>query len=115
MRIHFSIVSTLIAATLMAGPVSAAPFGGAISTNLPAQAQSGDNSLVIQVQHRRGGGRHWHGGGGGGGDGGAVAAGVIGGVILGTIIASEAQRQQAVSYCARRFRSYDPGSMTYVA
>ena len=112
MRTHFSIASTLIAATLMAGTVSAAPFDGANSMNLPAQAQSADNSLVIQVQHRRGGGRHWH--GGGGGDGGAVAAGVIGGVILGTIIASEAQRQQAVSYCARRFRSYDPGSMTYV-
>ena len=46
--------------------------------------------------------------------GGAVAAGVLGGLVLGTIIATEAQRNQGVEYCMRRYRSYDPGSMTYV-
>jgi hypothetical protein len=30
------------------------------------------------------------------------------------VIANEAQRQNAVNYCAQHFRSYDPGSGTYV-
>jgi len=69
-------------------------------------------------------------------NGGAVAAGVIGGMILGGIIASQAPRyygypygypaygypayqpypagDAAIAYCARRFRSYDPYSMTYL-
>ncbi len=75
-------------------------------------AQSDGNSLVIQVQHRHRGGRGYR--GGGGGDGGAVAAGIIGGLFLGAIIANEAQRQQAIEYCMRRYRSYDPQSMTYL-
>jgi hypothetical protein len=66
-----------------------------------------------------------------GGNGGAVAAGIIGGVILGGIIASQRPYYynarpaypvygpapyvgDAVGYCLRRFRSYDPVSMTYV-
>jgi hypothetical protein len=68
-------------------------------------------------------------------NGGAVAAGVIGGMILGGIIATQAPYYgnvpygyyppgpayqpypmggDAVAYCMRRFRSYDPSSMTYV-
>ncbi|MEI9803208.1 MAG: BA14K family protein [Pseudolabrys sp.] len=70
---------------------------------------------MLQVQHRRGGrGGHYHRGGGGGGNGGAAAAGLIGGLFLGAVIATEAQRQRGVSYCAQRYRSYDPGSMTYL-
>jgi hypothetical protein len=69
--------------------------------------------------------------------GGGVAAGVIGGMILGGIIASQAPRyygyppygypvygypayrpypagDAAIAYCMRRFRSYDPYSMTYL-
>jgi len=81
--------------------------------------------LLLQVQdrhhgggggHRGGGGGHHRGGGGGGGDdgAGAAAAGAAIGLFLGAVIATEAQRQQAISYCAHRFRSYDPNSMTYV-
>jgi hypothetical protein len=69
-------------------------------------------------------------------NGGAVAAGVIGGMILGGIIATQRPYYygnppygyyppspiyqpypmggDAVAYCMRRFRSYDPSSMTYV-
>jgi hypothetical protein len=64
-------------------------------------------------------------------NGGAVAAGIIGGMILGGIIASQPRYYQppypyypayrsypvgsaAIAYCARRFKSYDPHSMTYL-
>jgi hypothetical protein len=77
--------------------------------------------MLIQVQqhpHHGGGGGHHGGDGGhhgGGGDGaGAAAAGAAIGIFLGAMMAAEAQRQQAVQYCMRRFRSYDPNSMTYV-
>jgi len=102
----------MVGAALLAAPAFAAPVSGA-SVNLSAQAQPSDDATVVPVQYRRGpryGGRR----GGGGGNGGAVAAGIVGGLILGTIIAGEAQRQNAVNYCAQRFRSYDPGSGTYL-
>ncbi len=72
-----------------------------------------------QGRQVRGGGNVRRGGGGrggyrGGGDGGAVAAGVIGGLLLGAIIANEAQRNRGASYCAQRYRSYDPGSGTFI-
>jgi len=78
--------------------------------------QAGDNSLVMQVQRHghRGRGGHGHRGGGGGGDAGAVAAGAAIGLFLGAVIANEAQRQQAIEYCSQRYRSFDPGSMTYM-
>lgn len=93
-------------------PLSAASFGIA--------SASGDMTAVAQVQHRRGpprsgGGPGYRGhGGGGGGDGGAVAAGILGGLLLGAIIANSAQQQRGASYCAQRYRSYDPYSRTYL-
>ena len=121
MRLPLSMTAALIGAGLLAlaAPANAVPLGGAISRNLMSQAQADGNSLVIQVQRRRGGG----GGGGGhrrddrrrGGDNsGAVAAGILGGLLLGAIIANEAQRSRSVEYCMRRYRSYDPRSGTYL-
>lgn len=67
----------------------------------PAHAQRGRG---------RGRGRGW----GGPGVGAAIGLGVGAAIIGGAIAASEAQRQSdAVAYCMRRFRSYDPESMTY--
>jgi len=113
MRFPFLAAGVLLGASLIVSPMTApaAPLAGALSKDLLIQTEG--NSLLLEVQHRRGGG-HRGGGGRGGGDGGAVAAGIFGGMLLGAIIASEAQRQQSVSYCARRYRSYDPGSMTFV-
>jgi hypothetical protein len=39
---------------------------------------------------------------------------VIGGLLLGAIIANEAQRNQGANYCAQHYRSYDPRSGTFV-
>jgi hypothetical protein len=68
-------------------------------------------------QYNRGGGQHYGGGGyrggdrhdRGGDDGAGVAAGVLGGLLLGAIIANESQRND----CARR-PGYDPRSHTFV-
>jgi hypothetical protein len=78
------------------------------------KSQSADTSVVIDVRYR-----HRN-------NGGAVAAGIAG-LIIGGIIASQPQPYYydpyyqpypayggGIAYCARRFRSYDPYSMTYL-
>jgi hypothetical protein len=53
-------------------------------------------------------------------DRGGSAAGLIGGLAAGAIIGGALASQQAqaadnaVAYCAQRFRSYDPASGTYL-
>lgn len=139
MRLPLSLAGAVIGASLLATPPMAAPLAGALSQDLSSQTQAGDsNSSVIQVQSvplssggggyvrggrysgsrhggsRYGGSRHggnWH---GDRGDDGAAAAGLLGGLFLGAIIAGEAQRNQGIDYCIRRYRSYDPNSMTYL-
>ena len=75
------------------------------------------------AQRGRGRGGGWGRGRGGGwgrgrgsGVGAAVGIGVGAAIIGGAIAASaaEQQRQQAVSYCMQRYRSYDPNSQTYL-
>jgi hypothetical protein len=118
MRLPLSVGAALIAASFLAAPApaSAAPLAGAIYKDLSAPA--GGQSLLVQVQHRHGsrrhGGRVYRGRRHYGGNAGAAAAGAAAGLFLGAIIASEAQRQQAIEYCMRRYRSYDPYSMTYL-
>ena len=73
---------------------------------------------VSPAQAQRGRGRGWGGRGRGGGVGVGTAVGIgVGAAIIGGAIAASAaeqQRQQAVSYCMQRYRSYDPNSMTYL-
>lgn len=116
MRFSPSVSAAAIALALLAAPAAAAPFGAALSRDSVAQTALGDDSLVMQIQHRRGPrGGHRGGGGRGNNDGAAVAAGVLGGLLLGAIIANETQRSnRGVDYCMRRFRSYDPRSGTYL-
>jgi hypothetical protein len=68
------------------------------------------------AQRGRGGGRGYgRGRGRGGGNvGAAIGLGIGAAVIGGAIAAQQAQQQDAVGYCMRRFRSYDPASMTYL-
>ena len=110
MRLQLSAVGALIGVCLLIGPATtmAAPLAGAMSKDLVTQTDG--NSLVIQVQRRRGGrGFRGGGGGGGGGNAGAAAAAGIIGLAIGAMIASEAARQQqGVEYCMRRYRSYNP-------
>ena len=113
MRLPVTMTSILVATSLLAVPASAAPLGAALSKDLVAQSQAGDNSQVLQVQYRRGyrgGYRHRD----RGDDGAGVAAGVLGGLMLGAIIANQSQQGRSVDYCIRRFRSYDPNSGTYL-
>jgi hypothetical protein len=121
MRFASFVTRSVLGLALLAAPAPgfAAPFGGALSKG-PAGEAAGNSSLVL-VQHHRHGGGHYRGGYrggrggyyGGGDDGGAIAAGAIFGLALGAIVAGQAQ-QRSVGSCAQRFRSYDPGSMTYL-
>ncbi len=118
---------TLPAAALFA--LSIAPVAN-VASAMPINksvATSNDAATLIQTvqYHRRGGyysrGRH-------GGSGAGVAAGVIGGMILGGMLAGPRYYDyapgpvygpgyygdDAVGYCMRRFRSYDPRSGTYL-
>jgi hypothetical protein len=114
-------LSTQLAVALIAG-------AGALAT-LPANAaplmlspglQNSAPALTETIQYRR-----WHGGGYGyrggyyrrGPGPGAVIGGLAAGAIIGgAIAASQAQaaQNQAVAYCSQRYRSYDPGSGTYL-
>ena len=79
------------------------------------------------VQYYRGGGygrgygygggyRRGYGRGGGNGAliGGLAAGAIIGGAIAAGAAQQNAQAQQGASYCAQRYRSYDPQSGTYM-
>jgi BA14K-like protein len=80
---------------------------------------------IAYAQHYHGGGYYGHGGGWGWG---GFAAGAAAGAILGGIAAApyyngyyggpyyayEPVPGDAVAYCMRRFKSYDPGSGTYL-
>ncbi|MDQ2080755.1 BA14K family protein [Xanthobacteraceae bacterium Astr-EGSB] len=108
---------------------SAAPIANGAST-MSQQASQLADTLHVQVQRGprgvrvgpgpRGprGGPGPRGGWRGGGGGGAVAAGIAGGLMLGIIAAEQAraasQRDALIAQCARRFRSYDPQTQTYV-
>ena len=94
-----------------ASPVLAAP--------LPI-GNPGPDSGMQQVQYR-----HWHGHGYGHGyghrhyhghygTGAAVLGGLAAGAIIGGAIANSQAQSNAASYCAQRYRSYDPGSGTYL-
>ncbi len=112
---------TLAAAALFAmsiAPVaniaSAAPVPNALAIKNAAPT----NIETVRWRGRGYRGRGWYGGGAG------VAAGVLGGLIVGGILAAPYydgpyydrgySGGDAVGYCMRRFRSYDPRSGTYV-
>lgn len=115
-----AMIATLVGmVALSCASAEAMPLSAAAHQSLLAQQNGDFLPFIVPAQYRRGDTpgprrspprRHYD---GGDDTGAAVAAGIFG-LILGGMIAAEAQRQQAMAYCARRFRSYDPQSMTYL-
>jgi hypothetical protein len=116
----------LAAAALFA--VSMVPIANNASA-MPADALALKNAAPtnIETAYWRGRGWGWRGGGWGPG----VGAGIVGGAILGGMLAAPyygydgpyygpyygryyGYGGNAVAYCMQRFRSYDPGSGTYL-
>lgn len=106
-----TVASALLAATIGANSAIAAP--------LAVQSKPGTPSDLVAVQWRGGWHRHHYHGwrygyprryGWGPALGGFAAGAVIGGAIAN----SRAQAAQNDAYCSQRFRSYDPGSGTYL-
>lgn len=132
-----TIAAALAGATLLAAPASAAPVGATSGAAL-ALAEGGKD-LVQTVQYRRyggyrGGPRYGYRGGYRGGRGAAIgagiAAGAIGALAAGALAAQPRYYEpapvyvapgyapsdvDAVAYCSRRFRTYDPETGTYIA
>lgn len=123
---------TIAAAALTAGLAMPTAGANALSLTGAQQVLAGaapGSSVVEQVQWRRGG---WHRGRGWGrGAGLGLGAGIVGGAILGSALAAPYYDRSygyyprttyygaygggdAVEYCSRRFRSYDPSSGTYL-
>lgn len=136
--------TTLIAAALAGGfalatPVVAAPLPPAMA----AAATAGSTNLVEQVQYRRYyggyGPRYGYYGRGyrynrGAAVGAGIAAGALGALAAGALLAPgpvyaappppvyvapapvyAEPDADAIAYCSRRFRSYDPSTGTYIA
>ena len=116
---------TVAVAPLLAGPAAATP----IST--PLALQNAATPSVEMVQYRRGGYRGGHYGGYRGGyrgrGYGGAGLGIVAGALIGSAIVGATQPYgyrgygpgyasggDPVAYCAQRFRSYDPGSGTYL-
>ena len=107
---------TLAAAAVFA--MSIAPVANIASAAPVSNALAVKNAAPTNIETVRWRGRGYRGGGAG------VAAGVIGGLILGGMLAAPYYDHpyydrgyvggDAVGYCMRRFRSYDPRSGTYV-
>jgi hypothetical protein len=118
---------TLAAAALFA--LSTAPVANNVASAMPLNKSVatgyGAAATIQTVQYRRHGRRHYNRGRRGGA---GLAAGMIGGMILGGMLAGPRYYDyapgpsygpgyygdDAVGYCMRRFKSYDPRSGTYL-
>jgi len=116
MRSTLVFAATLLAASsafLSAGPASAAPL-------LAQVAHTDRNDNVVDIRWRGRGGHHGHRGGRHGyynrGPGwGPALGGLAAGAIIGGAIAnSNARAANDEAYCMNRYKSYDPGSGTYL-
>ena len=119
---------TLAAGALFAlsiAPVANVASAMPISNAFAIQNAAATNTQTVQYR-RRGSARYYRGRRGSGGAG--VAAGMLGGMLLGGMLAGPRYYGyapgpfygpgyyggDAVAYCMRRFKSYDPRSGTYL-
>lgn len=129
-----TIAVALVGSVVLAAPAGAAPLG-ATTASAVALSDSGKD-LVQSVQYRYYGPRGYYGprygywrGGRGAAVGAGIAAGVLGGALAAGALAAPpppvyvapapapvyvAPDADDVAYCARRFRSYDPETGTYI-
>jgi hypothetical protein len=133
-----TIAAALAAGTLFAAPASAAPMA-ATAGSAVALAQGGTD-LVETVQYRRYGYGYgprygyrggYYRGGRGAAVGAGIAAGALGALAVGALAAQPryydpvpvypapapvyaSPDADAIAYCSRRFRSYDPETGTYI-
>ena len=137
-----AVAAALAGATLLALPASAGPIAPAASAVAATQAGS---DLVQTVQYRRYYGPRYYGGyRRGPAVGAGIAAGIIGGALAAGALAApppavyyepapvyvappvyaapvpraygySVEDTDAVAYCSRRFRSYNPETGTYIA
>ena len=116
-RLLVLVLAALFAMSLapLANVASATPVGDALAIKNAVPT----NIETVQWRGRAYRGRAYRGGGWGPGFG----AGLLGGAIIGGILAAPyyygpyygpGYGGNAVSYCMQRFRSYDPGSGTYL-
>ena len=111
MRPKTLIVMAALAMVSTMATVDAAPIGSSGAKSISAAVEKA--SPFVEVRHRGRWHRRWH-RHRHDNYGGALAAGAIFGLAAGAIAANAAARNDAVAYCMRRFRSYDPASGTYL-
>ena len=120
--------SLVLAASMLAAPLSQAI--AAPRSRMPEITKQYPGESYTQYRRYYGGPRYYHGPRyyRRGGNGGAVAAGVLGlaaGALVAGAIANQAQAApppppgtvdpQLAAYCARKYRSYDPATGTFLA
>lgn len=140
----WTLAAALVGGALIAAPASAAPIGAASGPALALATGGSDLVETVQYRRYGYGPRYgYRGGYYRGGRGAAVGAGIAAGVIGGALAAGAlagpryvepepiyaapiygapvraygygASDVDAVAYCSRRFRSYDPETGTYIA
>lgn len=141
----FTLAAALLGGALLAAPASAAPIGAASGPALAFATGGNDLVETVQYRRYYGPGYGYRGGYYRGGRGAAVGAGIAAGVIGGALAAGALAGPRyvepapiyvepapvygapvraygygpadvdAVAYCSRRFRSYDPETGTYIA
>ena len=109
-----------ITRVLAAGALLVMYASGMVATTGAIVAAGVSPAFAQRGRGRGGGWGRGRGGGWGRGRGNGVGAAIglgVGAAIVGGAIAASAaeqQRQNAVSYCMQRYRSYDPNSQTYL-
>ena len=119
--------SRILLAAVLIGAAPLLTAQSASAAPLQPDRVTGRTAANVETVQYRHGWRHggWRHGGYGGhygygyrggyyGNGAAVIGGLAAGAIIGGAIANSQARQNTDSYCAQRYKSYDPSSGTYL-